>query len=404
MARFKFWKPKDSFFILEILPGLPGSEISGDAPHDAQKAQPRALLPGRVNGLLLGLDQEQRLTPRKFYEDTSWTHLSKRPVLGRWVGSIVIAADSSVAHTALVPVHLRRENKTHPLNATELENLLAQEVGKVFSVCRKEAGKQLKVDELDVILAASRVMNFRIDGHRVLNPLGFKASELEVVLELILTTRPVYEDIKNFAGRRQDFFFTELTRSELNVLQKTEEAPLSVLRLGETGSTYATIESAKLGQTIARGKFPFRTGSFLEAIEQGWLVNRETAEVVYEMYLRRDVSGHTEKAIGKLLAPAEKSFFKAFKEAKLKGPVYVESEIPLPWPLPLTKYGRKLAAPPLSKLLDHFGFRTDLKVWPVREEAVFRLLAPYWDHYFDRSDTTVNRWLRRHLNWLGSAL
>ncbi len=379
MRSLRFWKPKNSFFILEILPG-------------------------RVNGLLLGLDQEQRLVPRRFYDSTSLMRLGKRPALRHLAGNIVVAADSSVAHTALVPVHLTRENKAHPLTATELENLLAQEVGKVFSVCRKEAGKQLKVDELDVILAASRVMNFRIDGHRVLNPLGFKASELEVVLELILTTRPVYDDIKNFTRHRQDFFFTELTRSELNVLQKTEEAPLSVLRLGETGSTYATIESAKLGQTIARGKFPFRTGSFLDAIEQGWLVNRETAEVVYDMYLRRNISEHAEKAISKLLAPAEKAFFKAFKEAKLKGPVYVESEIPLPWPLPLSKYGRKLVAPPLGKLLDHFGFRTDLRFWPVREETVFRLLAPYWDHYFDRSDTTVNRWLRRHLNWLGSAL
>ena len=261
--KFKLWKPKNTFFVLEIMPE-------------------------RVNGLLLGLDREQRLRPRKFFEDTDWKHLSKRPMLRHLTGSIVIAADSSVAHTALVPVHLNRENKEHPLTATELENLLAQEVGKVFSVCRKEAGKQLKVDELDVILAASRVMNFRIDGHRVLNPLGFKASELEVVLELILTTRPVYDDIKNFA-QREDFFFTELTRSELNVLQKTETPPLSVLHLGETGSTYATIDAAKVGQAITRGNFPFRTGSLLEAFEKNWAVSPETA--TWMISAKRSVCG-----------------------------------------------------------------------------------------------------------------
>ncbi len=379
MARFRFWKPKESFFILEILPG-------------------------RVNGLLLGLGPEQRLIPRKYFEGASWSHLSKRPDLRHLVKNIVIAGDSSVAFTALVPVYLKRENRSHPLAAVELENLLAQEVGKVFSQCRKDASKHLKVDELDVILVTSRVMNFKIDGHYVLNPLGFKASSVEVMLELILTTRAVFEDIRSFAKERQDFFFTELTRSEANILQKTEKLPMSILSLGEARSAYAVVEPAKVGQTIARGIFSWTTGELIKKIEEKWLVNRETAEVIYDLYLKNEISAETSKAIARIIAPAEKAFFREFRDLKTRGPVYVDSDRPLPWPLPAVKYGRKLVPCPMGRLLDHFGFRTDFASWPIRPEGAFRFLAPFWDFYYDRSDTTVNRWLRRHLNWLGSSL
>ena len=379
MRSLRFWKPTESFFVLEILPN-------------------------KVNGLLLGLDADQKLTPRKFFEDTDWAHLSKRLDLRRLVKNIIVAVDSSLAYTAIIPVSLQRESSGRPLSAVELENLLAQEVGKLFNQCRQDASAYLKVDDLDVILVNSRVMNFKIDGHRVLNPLEFRATKIEAVLELILTTRAVFSDIKIFTKERQDLFFTEIARSELNVLQKVHDAPLSILHLGEEESAYAVLESLALGQTVARGRFPWTTGTLVRSLESAWLINFETAEVIYRMYVDGELTPTTGKAVQKILAPAEKSIYTALAATKFRGPVFVESDRPLPFRLPLKKYGRNLMPPPLDELFERFGFRIDWKEWTMGRESVFRLLAPFWDYYYDRSDSTVNRWLKRHLNWLGTGL
>jgi len=250
----------------------------------------------------------------------------------------------------------------------------------------------------------SRVVNFKIDGHKVLNPLDFRARKVEAVLELILTTRQAYAEVKIFTRNRQDFFFTEIGRSELNVLQKVEQPPLSLLRLGDPYSFYMVMEPAAVGQVITRGKVAWTNRAFIRTIEENWQLESGTAEEVYGLYLRKEMSPRAFKRFDLLMKRETEKLFAALKDVRLKGSVFIDSDRPLPLELPLKK-GREVFLPaPLTQLLDRFGFKLEPADWPLPPARTFSLLAPFLDHHSDRSDSTVNHWLRRHLSWLGSSL
>jgi hypothetical protein len=375
----KLWSSEENFFILEILPE-------------------------RMNALLVGVDGEKKLMPRRSWDGTTWAELGGPFGLKRFTKNIIIAADSRLAYTAIVPVRIVRENPNVSLYATELENLLAQEVGKVFNRCRMEAGKELGLDDLDVVLAHSRVGDFRIDGHHVLNPIGLKAHRMEAVLELMLTTRSLLEDIKKFLKGRQYYFFTEIGRAELAVLSKTEKLPIRLLRLGSPSSSLLEMDEGIVGNLIERQRIDWDVASLGRTIAEEWGVAEPVALELYASYLRRDMGPAAAKLFTKRLGLAVAPLFDELKTAHLRGRTFVESPLPLPLELPLKKGNAELRYPLLDPILARSGFTIEPREWPVPEHALFARLAPFFAYYHDRSDSTVNRWLRRHLNWLGAPM
>lgn len=386
MKGIRFWKPKESFLILEISPE-------------------------EVNGLLLGLDADKKITPRKFLRGTDWARLARRPGLRHLVTNIIISADSSLAYTASIPVIFRRERPKEELTAVELENLLAQTVGKAFNQCRQEAARSLKIDDLDVVLVNSRVVNFKIDGHHVLNPLGFRAEKVEAALELTLTTRGLFEEMRGFlsagwsASRPENsFFFIETAEAELSVVSRVQKLPLSIIRLGHFHSTYYVLEEAAVGRLREKGNLRWTAQEIIAAMQNGWRVTHASAEKSYHMFLRNELSAHSRKAMEKILAPPGKLLLAELQKTKLKGKVFVDSPLPLPFALPSRRGKFVLDEPPLQQVLGHFGFELYPREWPLPPHRIFKFAAPFLEYYYDRSDLHANRWLRRHLNWLGASV
>jgi hypothetical protein len=68
------------------------------------------------------------------------------------------------------------------------------------------------------------------------------------------------------------------------------------------------------------------------------------------------------------------------------------------------KRSARFAKPPVGAFLETSGFSIVSGNADVDAEVFFRTLAPFFEFYYDRSDTDINRWLRRRLHWLGSAI
>jgi hypothetical protein len=379
VPEINFWSAEENFFILEIKPE-------------------------RMNAILIGLDPDKKLVPKKNWANTSWNELAGPFGLTRFTKNIVIAADSALAYTALVPVRIVREHKNSVLYATELENLLAQEVGKVFNRVRQEAGKELGLDDLDVVLAHSRVGDFRIDGHHVLNPIGLKANRIEAMLELMLTTRSLLEDIKSFLKNRQHYFFTEIGRSELTTLLKSEKSPVRLLRLSQPYSSLLTMADAPVGKTIDRARLRWDVSDLLGIIREQWGVSESVALELYRAFLKGDMAPSGSKLFGKLLSKITVSMWSELQKTKVRGTVFLDAPLPLPLEMPFKKGAVTLVEPSLEPIVSRSGFLFHPSDWPIEQEHLFRRLAPFFAYYHDRSDSTVNRWLRRHLNWLGSPM
>ena len=80
-----------------------------------------------------------------------------------------------------------REHPTKSLTPVELENYVSQAVWKFFNHSRQEASKRLGVGEMDLVTTDVRVVGIKIDGHQVINPIGFTGRELEITLSVSMS-------------------------------------------------------------------------------------------------------------------------------------------------------------------------------------------------------------------------
>lgn len=360
------------------------------------------MFPGGARGALLRLDAERRLTLKKSWRDTPLQEIGGQFRLNTQKTNIIIAAESSLAYTAVLPLQAARENK-EPIGSVEIENFLAQGIGKIFNQCRGDAARELGSDELDVMVLRSRASDFKIDGHRVVNPLGFTGKKIEAALELTLTVRDVVLTIKSFLKSPRPFFFTEQGRSVSLAIQRIVRPPFGILTFEDTQSSYAATGGA-FPHTFSRGELLWRAGEFYKVIAKSFGVTDLAARQIYGIYCAKSISPRFAKYIEKLLSSIIQDFFLKIGKSKLAGPIYLDSTVPLPFTVPCRKGGVRLEQTPLPAILAHFGLTIKRSVWPMSDGGILGYIAPCIEFYYDTSDPTINHWLRRHLNWLGSSL
>ena len=357
--------------------------------------------PQKTSGLLLSLDSGRKLRPEKFWENLKELKFSSYL---RWTGAVkktIIAVEPEFAFTTVIPLALQRENAEEPLGKVELENLLAQAVSRVYNQYRQEASRELNVDELDAMLADSRVVNFKVDGNQVINPLGFRTKEIRAVFEMTFTTRQVFGEIKNFLKGNDDFFFTEIGRAELRVIHKINPPPVYLLMLGGDRSYFFSMEKTAVGWLMSRKELHWSTSGLSKIICGHWLVSEEAAKDLYRVYLQKNVSPAVEKYFKRIFTPAIDSLLKQIQKLKPSGKIYLEAnEAPI---LLLKERRSAFEEFPFDIFWEKSGFGISASGWFSEPSRAFRKLAPFFEFYYDKSDTDINHWLRRRLHWLGAA-
>ncbi len=364
--------------------------------------------PSGTRGLLISIDQEKKINLEKVWSSFSWSNLSRhfrQKIIG-W--NVIVSASPVLAVTTVIPVKLEREKNSlaSPILAGELENLLAQATAKIFNQCRAFASRSLGIDELDTILIDNRVVGFKVDNHQVVNPIDYKAKRIDAILELTLTTRNIFDDWKNFfnIGETRNFFFTELARAELSVLEKIRSTPLGLVVTEKDGTTAFHVDRSSKNSIVKRHKIHWLADKMVSLISEAWGVDEPIAREIYLNYLKKDVSPHVFRYLSRLTSPVLEALYKELKRVNLKGPVFIDAHLPLPIVFP-KRLGRMVIADlPVMPILDKLGFKADFRDWSIPAHEVPRRLAPFFEFYYNNDkESGVNHWLRRRLHWLGSS-
>ena len=146
-----------------------------------------AIGPSGADGLFLSVDEDRNIIFEKRTKNIDLKKFFASPMRSitqkSWEGNyffkahrkVIAAVDSSLATTIPIPLDLTREYGAERTEVVlpELENLIAQAMGKIFNQCRSEAAKRLAVHEIDTIMVGAKARNFKIDRHLVVNPVGF---------------------------------------------------------------------------------------------------------------------------------------------------------------------------------------------------------------------------------------
>ncbi len=354
----------------------------------------------RLTTFRFALNRERVLTSEQIEEHP-------RPVRERrkgtpaFPGPVIVAAGFPLAAIVVLPVHVERDNPKEPVVAVELENALAHTVGKAFTQSRKEASELFNIDELDVMLVGSAVGQFSVEGHRVVNPLGFAGKIVSAVLELTLTSREVLDDLYRLVGRR-DFFFTHLGRAGMRGLERTWKKPFAFVEADKAGSWAVFPGAQSESPSFAQVALSWSPLSFLSSVERAWGIPRAAARRVYAAYREGRTSPRVHAFLGRLFGSDLDALRAQLALQKSPPRVCILSSAPFPAPFPFKKGNYTFTEPPLDQMLQNIGVAFRRGTGRTSSEW-FVPIAPLVEWYADKSDSTINHWLRRHLNWLGAS-
>ena len=233
---------------------------------------------------------------------------------------VIAAVDSSLATTIPIPLDLPREHGTEQSEVIlpELENLIAQAMGKIFNQCRSEAAKRLAIHEIDTIMVGAKARNFKVDGHQVVNPVGFTGKKISLLLELTFTGRALFEDLKQFFNAPEDFFFAESAQARLAALARARKLPLNlIVDEGPRGASLFVLEKTKDGHPVLyREKMAWNFDVLFTRIAAELGISESAAREMYRAYLGRAMSESAARAFKKIIDPAVDQFLKEVGKGK----------------------------------------------------------------------------------------
>ena len=122
---------------------------------------------------------------------------------------IIIGLDSHLASTIYSSVALVRDNYKELIDEPELDNLISQAIWKFFDRSRNRVAGKLGVADLDILLTDVRIRGIKLDGYKVVNPLGFKAKTVEIQFSQTFLSREVIDSFKDLVPLNQVVLTTE---------------------------------------------------------------------------------------------------------------------------------------------------------------------------------------------------
>ncbi len=154
---------------------------------------------------------------------------------------IVLSLNPQFATTIHSSISLVREKSKIPIDDPDLDNLVSQAIWKFYDRQRGKVAVKMQINDLDVLLSDVQIKGIKLDGHKVVNPIGFNAKSVEFQFNATFTSRDCINGLKSILPREQVVF------------------------IGEDGSTLAYLlsHSHKESSFLAVNVFPEETALFV---------------------------------------------------------------------------------------------------------------------------------------------
>ncbi len=370
-----------------------------------------------ANGLFFHLDEDHAIVIEKYVRGIDLAKFLARPwrraTQQAWEGEylfkdhrrVIAVAGPAMATTVPVPVTLVREpaDVKLPITVPELENLIAQEMAKIFTACRTEAAARLDVHELDAVLVGEKAGAFTVDGKAVTDPAGQTGKKIGLFIELTFTTRALFETLTPFFNAPDDFYFAESPQARLLALARVRPLPLALV----APPAVFVLEAAHgkdAYPVLYREPFAWNVDALLAPLREMFGVSEAVARELYATFLSGGCSAHAARIITRAIEPAVAALFAEASHRHLAGHVSFDA----PYGIPISEAHRHggvvFEEIPFDEVLDHAGFRgvKGAAAQGIEQHTLSHYVFPFVEAYFDKSNTEINRKLRRRLHWLAS--
>lgn len=318
----------------------------------------------------------------------------------------IVLLDSSLATTVHAPIALIRPHPQEPIDEPDLENRIAQAIWKLFDRERSRAADKMRTGQLNVILTDVRVRRIRLDGNRVVNPMGFKAKVIEVHLTETFSSKQFTERLREFIPGKRIAYLGESGVAVAEAIARSREAEEFVLAAVSRNETacYAARGSA----VCHADSFAWGWGNLVRAVAAAFSVSEPVAEALLGRYRLRAVSPHLFRRFSDLVM-GELTLLARGIEAVLKREdarrAYLLPGFELPDLAFSPAFSRRfservrIGAAHHDALAGELGFSVEM----APRASIGNAAGPFAGllaFYFSPPNDTIDRIAKRHARWL----
>ena len=320
--------------------------------------------------------------------------------------NIILALGSAFATTLYSSSVLIREKYSELIDEPDLDNLVSQAIWKFFDRHRNQIAQKMQTSDLDVILTDVRIRGIKLDSHKVVNPLGFKARSVEVSFSQTFLTREFTQFLKQALPINQIVFVTEAGSSWSHALSSV--SPKSAFLLGNVlhretelfisdGRSHGSHDTIQWGLDVLPEHLSDRL-----AVEGG------VAREIITRYLNGKTSILFRRRLETIILEAMHNLLRGFDLALERtgtSVLYVYSYSDLP-PLIFTSHFRNrfkhsvnLYPVVPSSIGENFGFRISFKE-QGDTHAAFPVLSYFLDWRLGSVHSKLEQIAKRRVRWL----
>ncbi len=320
----------------------------------------------------------------------------------------ILALDSDFAYTVNSSIGIIRDNPKETITEADLDNILFQALWRFFDRYRAAAAGRLGVGDVDVVLSDIRVGEIKLDGHKIINPVGFKAKSAEINLSETFISRKLFDFLKaNFFGEKNVLLrVTEAGSAWAHLLARKTGNENGVVAL--LAADRAILFSSAAGRASYLDEFKWGGENLLSAFSDYFKISPETAEAVIGRYVARDASEKFLRHFQKIFLEEFETFLRGlksvFSSAKTGAPeiIHLGSFCELPAVVFGKKFGLKIAPLSPEAISEKFGFRVKIKKSAEAsfEKRAFSTLAVFLEARFNGKEGNLNRLISRRAKWL----
>jgi len=317
---------------------------------------------------------------------------------------IIILGNSPFIYTVPAWIRVSRESKEE-IEEAELENLISQAVWKFLNIYRPQAIEALKISETDILLADIRNLRVKINNHKVLNPIGFKAKTIEFLIEETFVDRDYFRAIEDVLPiKSAPAFISQLGVVDSQVIFRSLnfEEPFSLIRFYPGNVSIINSESKNkfkgdISESIIKlqGEISWDKDVFISRLSEKLKIDHQSASQIMDAFHSGEVSSKIHKFIKDSISLEWEDFLNKIAKKTSSKQNYIIEDKELPNFVYRRKEKPKLIQPDIAKTYKKLGFEVD-----NTQPDLFSAISGFIEYYFSFRDDRLNKLARRRAKWL----
>ena len=291
-----------------------------------------------------------------------------------------------------------RDDPKKLIDEAEIDNLTSGALLKLFDERRRVAMKQFNLSELEVLLADVKVHEFKIDGHRIINPLKHTGKKIEIFLNETFISRPRFAEwVAILPKRVKAAVFLGAGEATCHLISRFSRKQNFIF--AGVGERRADLFIATKGGINFLDSFNWGRVRLAEKLAKYLDISPVSGEAILAKIVLGETSPALRRKFGEILSGEVLALLRHLKKAVSRtGVPVLYTDLPA---LLVSKIFPKIIKTVDTEMIaDFFGFRLNGELQNTGENVDFLSLTSILEFYFLPEEDLVNHLARRRMRWL----